>query len=178
MQGILIDEVEISDKGEDEFEMVRVLPIRRLEDRIKQLESLSPYAGLPHLQGLITQIIELIKGNQKIVDEVIKANSELRNELSRMPPKIDELIFQMKSFINMVKMAGEESEITIPQDLMSPVTEQLQKMVEQNQKVLDSNQEMISSLDEINKKIKTGTPVSQLAAAYPRINIRSLQKRQ
>ncbi len=156
--------------------MIQVSPVRRLEGRIRQLEQASAYSGLPQLQGLITQIIELVKGNQKIVDEVIKANSELRNELGRLPSKIDELIFQMKSFMNIIRMAGEESSVSIPPEMMNPVTDQLQKISDQNIKVLESNQEVIGSLEELNKKIKSGTPVSQLLSAYPRINIRSLQK--
>ena len=156
--------------------MIQVSPVRRLENRVRQLEQASSYSGLPQLQGLINQIIELVKSNQKIIDEVIVANSDLRNELGKLPPKIDELVFQMKSFMNLVRMAGEETDVSIPSDMMSPVTEQLQKIVEQNQKVLESNQEMINSMGEINKKIKSGTPVSQLFSSYPRINIRSLQK--
>ncbi len=176
-RAILMDEVELADRGgEDEIEMIQVSPVRRLENRIRQLEQTTAYAGLPQLQGLITQIIELVKSNQKIVDEVIKANSDLRNELAKMPPKLDELIIQMKTFMNLVRMAGEESEVSISPEMMNPVTEQLQKLTEQNQKVLDSNEEVMSSLEEINKKIKSGTPVSQLLASYPKINIRGLQK--
>ncbi len=171
-----MEEVEIAEKGGDEFELVQVSPMRRLEERIKQLEY-SPYSGLPQMQGLINQIIELVKSNQRIVDEVIKANADLRNELAKLPPRIDELVRQMKDFIHMLSMAGAESEVSIPSDMMSPVTEQLQKINDQNQKLLESNQEMIGSMDEMNKKIKSGTPVSQLFASYPRITIRSLQKK-
>lgn len=156
--------------------MIQVSPVRRLEGRIRQLEQTTAYAGLPQLQGLITQIIELVKSNQKIVDEVIKANSELRNELGKLPPKVDELVFQMKSFMNLIRMAGEENEVSIPPEMMTPVTDQLKKISDQNEKVLESNQEVMSSLEDLNKKIKTGTPVSQLLAAYPKINIRGLQR--
>ncbi len=171
-----MEEVDISEKGEDEFELVQISPLRRLEDRMKQLEH-NPYSGLPQLQALINQIIELVKSNQKIIDEVIKANFDLRNELSKLPPRIDELVHQMKDFMRLLSAAGGESEVSIPSDMMNPVTEQLQKIAEQNQKLLDSNLEMISSMEEINKKIRTGTPVSQLFASYPKIIIKSLQKK-
>lgn len=169
------DEVEIS--GKDEYEVFPVSPMRRIEDRVKHLEYASAYAGVPQLQGLITQIVELVKSNQKIIDDVIRANSELRNELSRLPPKMEDLIVEMKSFMNLIKMAGEE-EVSMPPEAMKPVTEQFQKMVEQNQKLVESNQEVLSSLEEISKKLKTGTPVSQLLSSYPRIRIKSFDKQQ
>lgn len=149
--------------------------MRRIEERVKQLEYASAYAGVPQLQGLITQIVELVKTNQRIIDEVIKANSDLRNELSRLPPKIEDLVNEMKGFMNLIKLAGEE-EVSLPPDVMKPVTEQFQKMIDQNQKLVESNQEVLSSLEEISKKIKTGTPVSQLLSSYPKIRIRSLGK--
>lgn len=172
-----MEEVEIAERGGDEFELVQVSPMRRLEGRVKQLEYGSPYSGLPQLQTLINQIIELVKSNQRIIDEVIKANSDLRSELSKLPPRIDELVRQMKDFMHLLSAAGSESEVSIPSDMMSPVTEQLQKIADQNQKLLESNQEMIGAMGEMNKKIRTGTPVSQLFASYPRISIRSLQKK-
>ncbi len=171
-----MDEIEIKGKDEDEFELIPLSPIRRLEDKIKNMEDVYKYTGLPQIQSLIMQIIELIRNNQKIVDDLVKTNVDLRNEIAKLPPKIDDLVLQMKSFMDLVRMAGEESEVSIPSDMMKPVTEQLQKMVEQNQKVLESNQEMLNSMEEINKKIRTGTPVSQLLSSYPRINIRSLQR--
>ncbi len=167
------DEVEVS--GKDEYEIFPVSPVRRLEDRVKHLEYASAYSGAPQLQGLVTQIVELVKSNQKIVDEVIRANADLRNELSRLPPKIEDLIVEMKSFMNLIKMAGEE-EVSLPPEAMKPVTEQFQKMVEQNQKLVESNQEVLSALEDISKKIKTGTPVSQLLSAYPRVRIKSFEK--
>lgn len=162
------EEVELSETSRDDYEVIPITPIRRLEKRISEIEQAG---SIPQLQTLITQIIELIKSNQRIVDEVINANSELRNEISKLPAKIDDLTTTMKSFISLVEAAGRE-EITAPgPEALKPLVDQFQKVVEQNQKLLESNQAMVEQLDNINRKLKTGTPVSQLLSAYPGIKL-------
>lgn len=219
-----MEEVEISGEEED-VEVIPLSPLRRLEERIRQIEHASAQTGTMQLQGSMAQIFELVKANQKMADEIkavyssmpqrqlqesahmenlsstnqshelvshmddlvksnqrvieemAKANSELKGELERIPQKIDELLSELKDFMALIKTAGEEGGIQAAPDI-SPVAEQLQKITDQNQKVLESNQELINSMDEINKKIKSGTPVSQLLSAYPKISVRGLEKRQ
>ncbi len=119
---------------------------------------------------------DFIKSNQSLADAILKANLELANELKKIPSKLDELLACMKELFDMIKAAGEESEPGVPSDAGS-VTEQLQKIADQNQKTLESNQAIANSMEEISRKIKTGTPISQLVSSYPRINIRSLPQR-
>jgi methyl-accepting chemotaxis protein len=161
------EEVEIA-PIRDEYEVVPLTPLRRLEEKIRKLESASI---VPQLQMLITQIIELIKTNQKLIDEIVKADNELRNELSKLPKKIDELISSMREFIELVKAAGEEE---VSFESAKTVGEQFKKIIEQNQQLLETNQQMLETLTEISKKLKGGTPVSQLLARYPQLKIRSL----
>ena len=152
-------------EGEQEsYEIVPVTPLKKLEKRMDQIEQ----AGtVPQLQKLINEIVDLIRSNQKIVNDVIQANSELRNELSKMPPKIDELTTSMKNFMSLVEAAGKEEVSAPSSDSIKPLTEYMQKMVEQNQKILEGNQSMIDQLDNIGKKLRGGTPVSQLLSSYP-----------
>jgi len=148
----------------ESYEIIPVTPLKKLEQRMEKVEQ----AGtIPQLQTLINQIIELIRSNQKIVNDVIQANSELRNEMSKLPPKIEELTTMMKNFIALVEAAGKE-EVSVPSaEALKPLTEYLQKMVDQNQKVLEGNQAMIEQLDNISRKLRGGTPVSQLLSSYP-----------
>ena len=152
------------------YEIIPVTPIKKLEERIEKIES----AGtMPQLQNLINQIIELIRNNQKIVNDVIQANADLRNEFSKLPSKIDELIDTMNNFLSLVEAAGRE-EITAPQpqqpspDMFKPMVEELKKISDQNQRVIESNQIVLEELDKMNKRIKAkGTPVSTLLSTYP-----------
>ena len=117
--------------------------------------------SLHQTQSLINQIIDLIKTNQKIVDEVIHANTVLRSEISRVIPKMDELIGTLKDFVEMIAAAGRE-ETTVGPEAMRPMTEQLQKIVEQNQSIIEA-------LDSMNRKLRSGTPVSQVLSSGMKI---------
>jgi division protein CdvB (Snf7/Vps24/ESCRT-III family) len=157
------------EEGTESYEIIPVTPLKKLEQRIERVEQTGT---IPQLQTLINQIIELIRSNQKIVNDVIQANAELRNEISKLPPKIEELTTMMKNFINLVEAAGKE-EVSAPSaESLKPLTEYLQKMVDQNQKILESNQSMIEQLDNISRKLRGGTPVSQLLSSYPGIKFK------
>ncbi len=149
------------------YEIIPVTPIKRLEERMEKIES----SGFnPQFQNLINQIIELIRNNQKIVNDVIQANNDLKNELSRMPSKIDELIGTMNNFLSLIEAAGRE-EVSSPQqvnaDVFKPMVDELKKVSEQNQKLVESNQMVLEELDKMSRKLKGGTPVSSLLSSYP-----------
>lgn len=123
----------------------------------------------------------MIRGNQKIVNEVVKANADLRNELSKLPPKMDDVITTIKSFISLVEAAGREELArgpmpptpSITSETFKPLTEQLQKIVEQNQRLIESNQSIIESLESLSKKVRTRTPATRLFSSYPLKRLRS-----
>ena len=163
------DEVEITNTGRDDYEVIPITPIRSLERRLSEMEKAG---SIPQLQTLIIQIVELIKSNQKIVNEVISANADLRNEMSKLPGKLDELTTTMKHFLSLVEAAGRD-EISAPgPEAFRPLTEQLQKLVDQQQKVIDSNRAIQESIDGMSKKMKAGTPVSQLLSSYPGMRLK------
>jgi len=158
----MADEFELVEGEQDNYRMLPLSPIKRLEDRIEGLEKAG---SIPQLQSLITQIIELIKTNQKIINEVIRANLELRSELAKMPVKIDQLIDEIKDLVELLEVAGRE-ELSAPSpETIKPVMEQFKAMSEQNKAIMDA-------LDSLNKKIKSGTPVSKILGNYPSIKLR------
>lgn len=167
--------VEIRESGEN-YELVPIRPIRALESRVAALESASISAGVPQIQSLIGQIIELIKTNQKLIDEIVRADNELREALAKIPPRIEELVYQLKHFMELLHRAGEmETTPGISTEAMKPVLESMQKMIELNQKIVDTNQSILESLDSLNRKLKSGTPVSSLMSQYPGLKLRSSQ---
>jgi len=85
---------------DDDYEVVPTSPIRRLERRLSKVESSSSGSEVGRL---IEQIIELVKSNQRVVDDVIKSDAELRNEISKIPGKIDELLSGMGEFLDLLK---------------------------------------------------------------------------
>jgi methyl-accepting chemotaxis protein len=137
---------------DDEYEIIPTSPLRRLEKRINQVENSS---STSEVQRLIEQIIELIKSNQRIVDEVIKADAELRDEISRIPGKIDELLSSMHEFMEILKTSATEETVTdISKDVMQPLVGKMTEMIDQNKKGMEVSQATLTSLGIIDKRLK------------------------
>ncbi len=138
----------------DDYEVIPVGPIRRLEERLKKLEN--DREGFAY-ESFMREILELIQSNQKLVDEIVKANDQLRDELSKIPGKIDELLETWKEFINILKEVGGAETTT------STMKKQFSTIVEQNKEMMDT----IKSLK--SKKMSGGI---ERARKYPKIKIK------
>jgi len=139
--------------SDDEYEVIPTSPIRRLEKRIDSIEDTTSSS---QVQKLMEQVIELIKSNQRIIDDVVKANAELRDELTKIPGKIDKLVVTMTDFMGILKEAAEEEAGGggIGPEVMKPLADKLGELIEQNKKSLEGNQVMVSALETIDKRLK------------------------
>jgi cell division septum initiation protein DivIVA len=137
----------------EEYEVIPTSPIRRLEKRLDKVEDTS---STSQVQKLMEQVIELIKSNQRIIDDVVKANAELREELAKVPGKIDKLMVTLNDFMTILKEASaeESGSASIGPEVMKPVTDKLGEMLEQNKKSLEADQTMLTSLETIDKRLK------------------------
>ncbi len=136
---------------DEEYEIVPTSPIRRLEKRIARLEETS---SASEVRQLIEQIIELIKANQRLVDDVIKANSELINEMAALPGRIDSLVSQMTEFIQLLRASATEEAAGAAKESMQPVVAKIEELIEQNKRSAELQQSMLSLLDMIDKRLK------------------------
>ena len=135
--------------NEEEYEVIPTSPIRRLEKRISRMEGVSSSS---ETRRLIEQIIELIKSNQRIIDDVIKADAELRHELSAIPGRIDELIANIHEFIDILRASA--SEEAGGKESLDPLLKKISEMVEQNKKTQEIGQATLTSLETIDKRLK------------------------
>ncbi len=133
-----------------DYEMIPASPIRKLEQRLVKLESISSSS---EVQKLIDQIIELIKSNQRIINDVIKSDSELRSEISRLPVSIGNLIAKMDEFLGILKTtAGDDEDLS--QQAMAPLVDKINELVDQNKKTLETNQAVLANLTSIDNRLK------------------------
>ncbi len=146
-------EVEIES---DDYEVVPVGPIRRLEERIKKMEK--DKEGFAY-ESFMREILELIQSNQKLVDEIVKANDSLRDELARIPGKIDELLKAWREFIEILKEVGGAESTS------ANITKQFNTLMEQNQQMLESMKTLKS------RRISEGGSI-EAPKKYPKIKIR------
>jgi len=137
---------------DEEYEIIPSSPLKKLESRIQRIESTSSSS---EVRNLIEQIIELIKTNQRVIDDVIKSNSDLRNEISKLPIKIDRLLDSMSEFMGLLKAsASEETVSEISKDVMSPVVDKLDALLKQNKAATETNQAIIANMDAMDKRLK------------------------
>jgi mevalonate kinase len=137
---------------DDDYEIIPTSPLRRLEKRINQVERTSTTS---ETQRLVEQIIDLIKSNQRIIDDVIKADADLRDEISRIPGKIDELLSSMHEFMEILKTSATEETVTdISKDVMQPLVGKMTEMIDQNKKNMEVSQATLTSLGIIDKRLK------------------------
>ena len=137
---------------DEEYEMVPTTPIRRIEKRLARVESTSASSEVGRL---IEQIIELIKSNQRVIDDVIKADAELRNEVSRLPNKIDQLLSTMNDFIEILKASAvEEGSSGAPGEGSGKLAQKLDELVQVSKKSQEANERALQSMDMIEKRLK------------------------
>lgn len=137
---------------DDDYEVVPTSPIRRLESRLDRIEKTTSSA---EINRLIEQIIELIKSNQRVIDDVVKSDAELRNEISKIPGKIDDLVSSMNEFLELLRAsATEEAVAGISQDVMQPLADKMGELVEYTKKSVETNQVLLSSLGTIENRLK------------------------
>ena len=137
---------------DEEYEVIPTSPIRRLERRLSKVESSSSSS---EIRKLIEQIIELIKSNQRVIDDVIKSDSELRNEMSKIPNKIDQLLSSMNEFIELLKTSATEETVSgITKDALDPLLNKFGELVDQNKKILEIQQASLTSLETIDTRLK------------------------
>lgn len=137
---------------EDEYEIIPTSPMRRLERRIHKLESESSSS---EVRKLVEEIIELIKANQRVIDDIIKSNNELRSDLSKVPVKIDKLVDTMNEFIGILRETANEDTVTeMSKDAMEPVVKKIDELIKQNKDSLDQNQALLDNMGTIDKRLK------------------------
>jgi len=135
------------EKDSGEYELIPVSPLRKMEKRIDELETSK---GV-NMTEFYREMVDIIKMNQQLVDELAIANDALRIELSRLPSKIEDLISRLDEVISFIKASATE-EMPMTAD-MKPLGEKLNQIAETNKKVAESNQAVLELLDEIAKKI-------------------------
>lgn len=137
---------------EDDYEVVPTSPIRRLERRLTKVEASS---SASEVNRLIEQIIELIKSNQRVIDDVIKADAELRNEISKLPGKVDELLSGMSEFLDLLKVSATENTVSeISKDVMEPLAKKMEELIDETKRSNELSQASLTNLNMIDKRLK------------------------
>jgi chromosome segregation ATPase len=137
------------EEKKEEYEMIPVSPLRRLEKRIEQLEAVSPAVDV---KEIFREVVDVLRMNQQIVTEISKSNDALRLEISKLTINLQELTVRLNELLSYIKAAATEESFQ-PEDTTKGLKEKMNELVEANKKIAQSNEEMISILEEIEKKL-------------------------
>jgi len=148
----------IKDRTQDEheYELIPVSPLRKLEKRMEELEARSSSVDS---KEFYRELVEIIRMNQQLVDELAKANDALRIELSRLPSRLEDMIAKLDELVSFIKASAGEDMGAPSVDTMKPLIDKMAEIVESNKKIVESNQAVMSSIEEMEKKMKRPMPL-------------------
>ncbi len=94
---ILVDCME-----EDEYELVPMSPIRRLERRMERVEKTG--SGVDTTR----ELIEIVRANQSVIDEIVKINSDMMKKITDLINNVNELTAKINDFMGRIEFSNEE----------------------------------------------------------------------
>lgn len=154
------DEVELGgeDTGED-YEVVPVGPIRKLERRIDDMEEQAQKGG--GMGGgtndeLVRDVLDIMKSNQKIVNDMTESTHELKNSVEDLTHKMDQVIDDMNSFMDLLQDASEtDLEGEVMKDVHSRVADAVgNRMQDVANDMRESNQQVVDHLEQLNESVR------------------------
>lgn len=149
------EEVNVGTDANDDYEVVPMGPIRKLERRIDSIEETASQGGQADEQ-MIRDVLDIMKSNQKIVNDMTESTHELKNSVEDLTHKMDEVVDNMNSFMDLLKDASEvDMEGEIVGDMQSRIAEAIgDRMDEAINEMQASNKQIVDSLEEVQKAMK------------------------
>lgn len=152
------DEVELPGNDDDEYEIIPMGPVRKLEKRIKELESERESGGTGN-SSLVRDILDIMKANQKIVNDMVESTDQLHNSVDTLTTKMDTVIDNMNSFIELLEEASETSleedvSTNISQNLVTPIQQTMEDLHATNEKMLKGLAKIDDSIGKLDKRMK------------------------
>lgn len=158
------DEVEL-DGGDEDYEVVPVGPLRKLERRVDELQEQtknqanSSGGASAGNEEMIKDVIDIMKSNQKIVNDMTESTHELKNSVEDLTHKMDEVVDNMNQFMDLLTEASEmdmEGEMVndMEQRVADAIGGQIQEVADE---IKQSNQQVIQNLNQINQSLGNST---------------------
>jgi chromosome segregation ATPase len=138
---------------EEEYELIPVSPIKKLEARLKKLEA----QRAVDISEFFKELISIIRMNQSLVNELAKASDSLRIELSKLPAKIDRLVESQSELIRFIKAAAEEERPAPPSELKAFI-DRIDKLLESNARIVEGQEAIKGLLERICRRIAPPLP--------------------
>ena len=89
---------------EDEYELIPLSPLRKIEKRLDKVERGSSS------QEMVKELIDVVRTNQQIVDDIVKINSDTVSKITELTISVNQMVFKIEEFINRIEVTGTEKE--------------------------------------------------------------------
>ncbi|MBI2173183.1 MAG: hypothetical protein HYT73_03175 [Candidatus Aenigmarchaeota archaeon] len=106
---------------EEEYELIPLSPIRKLEKRLDKVEKGG--AG----GDMMKELVDVVKTNQAIVEDIVKVNSEMMSKVSELSNNVTQLSSRLNDFMNKIEVVSEEPEQKPADDEMGRKLEKMEK---------------------------------------------------
>jgi archaellum component FlaC len=143
---------------DDDYEVVPVGPMRKLERRMDELEQTAKNSESD--PELIRDVLDIMKSNQKVVNDMTESTHQLKNQVEDLTHKMDEVVDNMNSFMDLLKEASEmDMEGEVVSDMESRIAESVGKSVGSRMQdvasgIQESNQQVADMMQQMNQNIE------------------------
>ncbi len=87
---------------EEEYELVPMSPIRRLERRMERVEKSG--SGMETTR----ELIEIVRANQSVIDEMVKINSDMMKKITDLVNNVNDMTAKINDFMGRIEFSNEE----------------------------------------------------------------------
>ncbi len=87
---------------EDEYELIPMSPIRRLEKRLERVEKTGTAAETTK------ELIEIVRANQHVIDDVVKMNSEMISRIGELLSSVNTMTIRISEFMERIEVTPEQ----------------------------------------------------------------------
>ncbi len=128
---------------EEYYELLPVSPIKKLKKEIEEIKKAVISNNSTQIQNeLIKEIMETVKMNQRVVEDIVKSNAALQTKMSEMIIVMNRLIEEISIMGESFKKAAEaltiEAKSERTEELLTKLLSEISKLITQNQNILDS----------------------------------------
>ncbi len=151
------DEVKLGEEDFDDYEVMPIGPIRKLEKRVDQLQEESQTGGgSTRNDELVRDVIDIMKSNQKIVNDMTESTNELKNSVEDLTHKMDDVVTNMNEFMDLLKEASEvDMEGEIVSDMHTRIADAVgDEMRDVADEINQTNMEVVNNLQGIQDNLR------------------------
>jgi signal transduction histidine kinase len=149
----MAEEVELGGDGDD-YEIVPLGPLRRLEKRLDQIEKEHEVGSG---EAVVDDMLDILKSNQSLFNQLVETNVSLQEKIDDLLDELQTVGERMNDFLELLEAASDTAEpapISETGETPPPAGGVTDKVDDTLNAVVESNQQMAESLEKLERRMK------------------------